>query len=272
MSVEAITWALKQPIHPSSAKFVLLVLANCSNADSMEAYPSVAYLANATSQDRKTVLANIKRLTEMGYIEDTGRRRGNTNQIIVYRLRNPQTALDKSAEFGTLETVPNFPDNSTVFPGEQYQNSLETVPKTGHGTVIKTKRETKGKHSIVNFTPTFEEAWKAYPPAIGASKPAAFAAWKARVKEGFDETEMLNGAMAYAAFIKFRKTDPQYIKQPKNFFGTELLFKSDWSFRPTSSSNKNESVAEHNERVTAEVLRRHGLRSDDDGMTIDMVQ
>lgn len=134
VSVEAITWALRQDIKPSSTKFVLVVLANCANGNEFLAWPSVAYLIDATSQDRKTVLANLSRLKDAGYIEDTGERRGLTKQVIVYRLKDGSVS-DNSTENGTVQTVPNFPSNSTVFPTKQSQNSHETVPKTGHGTV-----------------------------------------------------------------------------------------------------------------------------------------
>ena len=80
MSVEAITWALRQPITQSSTKFVLVVLANCASADSGLAWPSVAYLSSATGQDRKTVVTNLQRLQEWGLIEDTGKRAGVRSQ------------------------------------------------------------------------------------------------------------------------------------------------------------------------------------------------
>ncbi len=98
MSVEAITWALRQDIPRSSAKFVLVVLANCASGDTFVAWPSAAYLSDATSQDRKTVLANLKKLAASGFIEDTGKRKGVTRQVPVYRLicdLPPRTAPDK---------------------------------------------------------------------------------------------------------------------------------------------------------------------------------
>lgn len=133
MSNEAINWALTRPIKPSAAKFVLVVMANHADGDTWEAWPSVASLVDATGQDRKTVMSGVKRLVEMGYISDTGKRTGGTKQVLVYHLN--------SAENGTLKvngtetgTVPVFPTNSTVFPNKQSQISLETVPKTVHGT------------------------------------------------------------------------------------------------------------------------------------------
>lgn len=138
MSVEAITWALKQDIKPSGTKFVLVAIANCADGKEGIAWPSVAYLVDATGQDRKTVMAGINRLVAAGYIRDTGERRGLTKQVIVYQLPEfsaftpIQAQKRNSTENGT---VPEFPSNSTEIPSKEYRNSLETVPKTGHGTV-----------------------------------------------------------------------------------------------------------------------------------------
>lgn len=140
MSVEAITWALNLKVERSTAKFVLVAMANCANND-MTCWPSVQYLSDATCQDRKTVLENIKRLKEAGYITDTTIRKGRTGQVIVYQLKNPENGTVKeiketqkrnSTENGT---VPKTDTNSTVFPEEQSRFSAETDPKTGHGTV-----------------------------------------------------------------------------------------------------------------------------------------
>jgi hypothetical protein len=140
MSVEAITWALGQEVPHSSAKFVLVVLANCASGDGNVAYPSTAYLSDSTCQDRKTVLANLQRLQEMGFITDTGQRVGRTRQIIVYRLNMPENGTVKeSRKRNSTEngTVPFFPGNSTVFPSKQSQKR-DTEPS---GTVKEPKRE-----------------------------------------------------------------------------------------------------------------------------------
>lgn len=124
MSVEHITWALRQPVSQSSAKFVLVVLANCASADTGIAYPSIAYLAQSTGQDRKTVVRNLARLSEWGLIEDTGKRVGATKQIIVYRvLSGPDLfgAGEEKRNSSENGTVPKTPGNSTAFPPEQSQ-------------------------------------------------------------------------------------------------------------------------------------------------------
>lgn len=133
MSVECITWALRQPITHSSAKFVLVVLANCASAEKAHAWPSVAYLSSATGQDRKTVMANMQRLQEWGLIEDTGKRVGDTKQIVVYKLicgpdlftenqTVPKTGQSQKRDSTENGTVPKTAGNSTVFPGNSPKN------------------------------------------------------------------------------------------------------------------------------------------------------
>src|SRR5690606_21428818 len=133
MSVEAISWALKQHIKPSTTKFVLVAIANCADGKDAIAWPSVAYLVEATGQDRKTVMAAITRLIQMGYLRDTGERRGQTRQVTVYQLVEPdhETAeQDQNRNSTENGTVPKTDDNSTVFPVKESRFSSETVPKT----------------------------------------------------------------------------------------------------------------------------------------------
>lgn len=142
MSVEAIAWALKQPVKHSSAKFVLVALANCANGHSFECWPSVAYLCGATAQNRKTVIENIGRLVSDGYISDTGSKKGRTGRIKTYILN-----CMNSPKTGTIQTVPkpelsNSPKTGTIeseivpkTDGNSPENGHLIVPKTGHGTV-----------------------------------------------------------------------------------------------------------------------------------------
>lgn len=134
MSGAALAWALKLPVPMSAAKFVLVVMADQTTSDL--AFMSLAQLCESTSQDRKTVIANLKRLVEWGLIEDTGERRGRTGQIPVYRLKMGAGLFDnapfpKGTENGTVPKtvpVPKTDGNSTVFPIEQSQKR-DTDPK-----------------------------------------------------------------------------------------------------------------------------------------------
>lgn len=158
MSVEAISWALKCQIKQSSTKFVLVAMANCADSD-MIAWPSLAYLAEATSQDRKTVLANMARLKESGYLEDTGERRGSTKQVVVYRLKSPEIGhVEDAQKRNSTEngTVPNFPVKGPVFPAKEARFSHETGPKTGHGTINEPSLEPSVNRHKEKFDPMAE--------------------------------------------------------------------------------------------------------------------
>lgn len=153
MSNEAITWALEQPVPKSSAKFVLVVMANLAG-DNMTCWPSYKHLTDATAQDVKTVQAGLRRLREEGFITDTGERKGSTGQVIVYRLNTTEFGgvqpLAKTPEIPCNTTknggvsgeskTPVFPDKTPKFPGKDPQISHERPPKTGDGHLKDTSR------------------------------------------------------------------------------------------------------------------------------------
>lgn len=175
-------WALGQPVSKSSAKFVLVVMANHAGTD-MTCWPSNRSLTEATGQDIKTVEAGLRRLREEGYISDTGERRGQTGQVIVYRLNTPEFGgvkpLAKTPEFpaktpkngGVVESgkTPVFPDNTPVFPVKDPRISHETPPKTGDGTIKEPSRnhqEPKDKSDdfadlLIGVEPQVLMDWKA---------------------------------------------------------------------------------------------------------------
>ena len=160
MAIELISTVFSMSIKPASVKFTLVALANCADSVSNECFPSIKYLTDVTSQDRKTILDNIKKLKDLGIIQDTGKRRGETGQVVVYKLN--LSVNFNSTENGIVKqyqkrnstengTVPNFPDNSPVFPMKQSQISPETVPNLGHGNV-RNVNETSLKQNKENKT------------------------------------------------------------------------------------------------------------------------
>lgn len=155
MSHQAIVWALKQPVKPAPAKQILTVMAHYVSATQggpWVAFPSVTQLVKDTGQDRKTVMINIKRLEESGYIVDTGEREGITRSVPIFQLKEPSSGAENgtppigqsSTKSGTThpgEAVPNQghvsgaengtpsgDGSSTGFPSKQYQIPPEAVP------------------------------------------------------------------------------------------------------------------------------------------------
>ncbi len=161
MSVEAISWALRQVAPNASSKHLLTVLANCADPATFCCWPSVTYLEEATQQNRKTVFANLKRLKAAGLIADTGERRGATGQVIVYQIN-----ADNRTESGTVpKQDANRTEIGTLSGAKESQKVPETVPKTGHGN----ERNKIGISAIALpdfLTPALWQAWVDHRRAI----------------------------------------------------------------------------------------------------------
>ena len=127
MSYAAVDWAMAQALTPSARKFLLVTLAHHVNSLGRTCHPSIARLAEATSLDRKTVIAHLDGLEKAGYIADTGQRHGTTMQVKEYRLSMSNQAEQPSEEQSQKRdsskngTVPLLPSNSTVFPRKESQ-------------------------------------------------------------------------------------------------------------------------------------------------------
>ena len=161
MSIDAIRWAFDQPVGKSSAKFLLVAMANHVRDASMTCWPSSKHLSDVTCQDIKTVDSGLHRLRDGGYITDTGARKGATGQVIVYQLNTPVFVAAQSQETPpktVVLTQPNTPGNgclpklnTPVFPVKHPRFSRETPPKTGDGTVYEpymNQEEKKTAHAL----------------------------------------------------------------------------------------------------------------------------
>lgn len=114
MSFPALAWASLVKVRRASDKLVLFGLADRHNTEHDLAYPSLAWLAEFSSLDRKTIVAALDRLEVDGFIADSGQRVGKTKQVKAYRLNF------KSADFGQVKTAP-LSSKSSDFSDEQSQ-------------------------------------------------------------------------------------------------------------------------------------------------------
>ncbi|MDQ2150077.1 hypothetical protein RBI22_15265 [Alcaligenaceae bacterium C4P045] len=136
MSHQAVTWALNQPVNHSPAKFVLTVMAHHvahASARPWLVWPSITQLAESTGQDRKTVLANVKRLLERGFILDTGERTGRTKSVAVYELpeqvSSPESGTPKQSQNRDGLAVPKLAPLSS--PKSGTASTPSSSPETG---------------------------------------------------------------------------------------------------------------------------------------------
>jgi hypothetical protein len=111
MSSEALAWAFKANVKPSSVKFTLVALCECANYRTGKIFPSIEHICQITGQDRKTVISNIGKLASDGWITETGERVGKTGQIKVY-----------VANIGTVPNVEQSQErNSSESPSKESQ-------------------------------------------------------------------------------------------------------------------------------------------------------
>lgn len=117
MSWEAQAWAAKQKTGSSSRKLLLIYLASYTDANH-ECWPSQTLISEETELDRKTIIDALAFLTSGDFplIEDTGRRKGRTKQVKVYRL----------ASF-YAEHARTDPDAQTVPKAEQFRKRNSSV-------------------------------------------------------------------------------------------------------------------------------------------------
>lgn len=124
MSWPAVGWALGQQAPSSAAKFLLVMLADAASIGDWLSWPSVAYLSDATQQDRKTVLSNLQKLQQANLIAPHGKT-GRTRQIAVWKLPvtvpNKAPKAPKNGTLSTDQTVPVLPAKSPSFPAKESQ-------------------------------------------------------------------------------------------------------------------------------------------------------
>jgi hypothetical protein len=138
MSAEATFWAWRQQGISSTAKLVLLCLADCHNADTGRCDPGAKYIAEKSELNLKTIPVALRRLEEVGLV--TVEKRPGTSPN--YRLNisqnwdNPKTGIPKNGVTQIRkEGNPNLGEGVT--------------PKTGHKPITKpTSKPTKNKKEI----------------------------------------------------------------------------------------------------------------------------
>ncbi|KAB1590319.1 hypothetical protein C5O75_018645 [Burkholderia cepacia] len=96
MSYDARMWARRQRLNDSSAKHLLKTYADWA-AEDYTVWVSSPELVADTEMNPKTITKYIRVLTEMGYLRDTGERRGRTRQIPVFQMTAPADAISVQA-------------------------------------------------------------------------------------------------------------------------------------------------------------------------------
>ena len=196
MSFDALAWAAKQRPGNSSAKLVLLAMAENTRRHEELAFASIAALCEFGDLNRKTVISAITFLEAAGFITDTGQRTGQTKQIKIYKMNLERVP----------ETVPSQKRNSS-------EKALGTVPKTGHG-LSKDQGDKKAtlSHPRRASKPKaigFDLWWTAYPRKVGKGEAQKAYLIACRV---IPPDKLLAATVAYAE--SRIDEDPQFTPHP----------------------------------------------------------
>ena len=174
MSIEALNWAIKQPIYPPATKLILIVLANyCDEKGSC--YPSVSTLASICGVSGRQVRRCLSALQQSKMIRTEPRimRGGQTSNRYFLRVDVDDRGVGHQSH--------PLPDMDVTPP---------LTPMTDH----EPKDEPKDKPKET-YTSDFNAFWKIYP-----RKTAKFAAGKAYAKavKSVSPKKLLSITMAFA--------------------------------------------------------------------------
>lgn len=158
------SWAMQQEVGKSSTKFLLVALADCVNQESgeMVCWPSHAHLSKVTGQDAKTVDAGLKRLRELGFIVDTGERKGVTGRVVSYRLNTPEIGVINTSKNGAVEGEGNTP----VFPMQSPQISVPIPPNFPINTPKNGGRNQEGTRKEPGRNQEVDARLRVLPPSL----------------------------------------------------------------------------------------------------------
>lgn len=146
-------------------------------------------------------------------------------------LQSVRTAIKhlKSTQCLTSKTYPKF----TVFTVKKYtlyqdsntitnkQLTHEQHTSNTRATQIEEKKEIKNNNNNI-YTQAFAEFWETYPRK--KDKGYANKKFKARLNEGYTETELIEAAKNYADECKRNHTEQKYIKYAGTFLSDSLPF------------------------------------------------
>lgn len=166
MSIEALGWAIRQPVFPSNRKFVLVLLANYASDDWLS-FPSVTTISSGTGLKRETVAKAIDSLIEDGFLKDTGKRCGDTGRIKVLELSGK---VPNCPPVGSIQLSGNCPVIDQQLSGNCPISGVHLIQGTGTRTgTVRTVAKAP------SFTPPTSEESIAYGGTIKLSEDQCLA-------------------------------------------------------------------------------------------------
>lgn len=129
MSIEAISWVIKQDITDGVAKLVAMVLADYADRHTGEAHPKIRQLAQACSQSERSVQRKLRVLQDLdvltiqlGHCPKSGRQRANSYILHLPGVdvpgRNERSVRGDQIDAGSAQTSPRGDSGAPHISGE----------------------------------------------------------------------------------------------------------------------------------------------------------
>lgn len=202
MSVEALSWAIKQKPKTPIQKLVLLCMANYTDANQI-CFPSYRHLADICNTSGRTVINATKALEQQGFVQIIHRFNKQGKQISNYYKLLLEGEADNTV--GVKETTP----------------SIDTKDNT--------QKKTKQKKE---YDAEFCKWWDCYPRKDG-SKSKAYDIWQKVTTSEIRPTTLYHLTYHFAQANK--NTDPKFIPH-----ATTWLNQHRWeTAQPTKTQTKN---------------------------------
>lgn len=83
----------------------------------------------------------------------------------------------------------------------------------------------------------FEVFWKIYPKRPNNNKKQALRQWLARMKQGADPAEIIDGTARYARYCKAENLEPRFIRLAATFIGRDEHYLLEWEVQESKADS-----------------------------------
>lgn len=130
-------------------------------------------------------------------------------------------------------------DGKTAIEFKAESNDDETDKKQEVAQYKKVKKDNKEKQERKeeNKYKDFEAFFEAYPRKV--EKKKAYRAWKERIKEGVEPSDLISAALNYSLYVRDNKIADKYIKHPYSFLSCDRVYEEFLYYVPVIKGNDN---------------------------------
>jgi len=229
--------AIASPFGPDNptTRHVLHALSLHMSTQGDSCFPKIDRLIAETGLSKRAVLQHLKLAADAGWLgkQELSTGQGKAWRRIEYYAQIPDGVEQQVVAWRNQKRNPLWPNDEAGASGAPRKGGASGAQGGARGALPNIK-EVLNKNllgdGVTRYTPEFETAFKSYPQRAGNNpKNDAWKAYKARLKAGVTDAQLLAGAERYAAWCAATgKTDTEYVMRASTFWGTGMAFEQAW--------------------------------------------